>query len=44
MRVRSRARLSTQLQRADIAAGQEKLRLAVLGERLDPFFTPPWNS
>ncbi len=29
-------------QRADIAAGQERLQ-ALLGERLDPFFTPPWN-
>ena len=29
-------------QRADIAAGQERLR-ALLGDRLDPFFTPPWN-
>ncbi|MDA0165567.1 hypothetical protein OM076_35185 [Solirubrobacter ginsenosidimutans] len=29
-------------QRADIAAGQERLR-ALLGERVDPFFTPPWN-
>jgi hypothetical protein len=29
-------------QRADIAAGQERLR-ALLGDRVDPFFTPPWN-
>jgi hypothetical protein len=29
-------------QRADIEAGQERLR-ALLGDRLDPFFTPPWN-
>ena len=29
-------------QREDIAAGQERLR-ELLGERLDPFFTPPWN-
>jgi hypothetical protein len=29
-------------QRADIAAGQRRLR-ELLGERLDPFFTPPWN-
>jgi hypothetical protein len=29
-------------QRADIAAGQERLR-ELLGDRLDPFFTPPWN-
>src|SRR4051812_22513138 len=29
-------------QLADIAAGQERLR-ALLGDRLDPFFTPPWN-
>jgi hypothetical protein len=29
-------------QLADIAAGQERLR-ALLGARLDPFFTPPWN-
>jgi hypothetical protein len=26
----------------DIAAGQERLR-SLLGSRLDPFFTPPWN-
>jgi hypothetical protein len=29
-------------QQADIAAGQERLR-ALLGDRVDPFFTPPWN-
>ena len=29
-------------QRADIAAGQACLR-ELLGERVDPFFTPPWN-
>jgi hypothetical protein len=29
-------------QRADIAAGRERLR-ELLGDRLDPFFTPPWN-
>ncbi len=29
-------------QRADIAAGRERLQ-ALLGDRLDPFFTPPWN-
>jgi hypothetical protein len=29
-------------QRADIAAGQERLRER-FGDRLDPFFTPPWN-
>jgi hypothetical protein len=29
-------------QEADIAAGREKLR-GLLGDRLDPFFTPPWN-
>jgi hypothetical protein len=29
-------------QRADIAAGRERL-LSLLGDRLDPFFTPPWN-
>jgi hypothetical protein len=29
-------------QHADIAAGQERLR-ELLGDRLDPFFTPPWN-
>jgi hypothetical protein len=29
-------------QEADIAAGQERLS-ALLGDRLDPFFTPPWN-
>jgi hypothetical protein len=29
-------------QRADIATGQQRLR-ALLGDRLDPFFTPPWN-
>jgi hypothetical protein len=29
-------------QRGDIQAGQERLR-ALLGDRLDPFFTPPWN-
>ena len=29
-------------QRADIAAGQARLR-ALLGDRVDPFFTPPWN-
>jgi hypothetical protein len=29
-------------QRADIAAGQARLQ-ALLGDRLDPFFTPPWN-
>ena len=29
-------------QRADIAAGQARLR-ELLGERVDPFFTPPWN-
>jgi hypothetical protein len=29
-------------QRADIAAGRDRLR-ALLGDRLDPFFTPPWN-
>jgi hypothetical protein len=34
---RSRAQ---QLQ--DISAGQQRLR-ALLGDRLDPFFTPPWN-
>ena len=27
---------------ADIAAGQERLR-ELFGDRLDPFFTPPWN-
>ncbi len=29
-------------QRADIARGRTRLR-DLLGERLDPFFTPPWN-
>ncbi len=29
-------------QRGDIAAGQARLR-ELLGERVDPFFTPPWN-
>ncbi len=29
-------------QRADIAAGRERLR-ELLGDRVDPFFTPPWN-
>jgi hypothetical protein len=29
-------------QRADIAAGQARLR-DLLGDRVDPFFTPPWN-
>jgi peptidoglycan/xylan/chitin deacetylase (PgdA/CDA1 family) len=29
-------------QKADIAAGQERLK-ALLGDRLDPYFTPPWN-
>jgi hypothetical protein len=29
-------------QEHDIAAGRERLR-ALLGDRLDPFFTPPWN-
>ncbi len=29
-------------QRADIAAGQARLRY-LLGDRVDPFFTPPWN-
>jgi hypothetical protein len=29
-------------QRDDIAAGQARLR-ALLGARVDPFFTPPWN-
>jgi hypothetical protein len=29
-------------QRADIAAGQQRLR-ELFGDRLDPFFTPPWN-
>jgi hypothetical protein len=29
-------------QRSDIARGQERLR-GLLGDRLDPFFTPPWN-
>jgi hypothetical protein len=29
-------------QRADIAAGQERLR-TLLDDRVDPFFTPPWN-
>ena len=29
-------------QRADIAAGQSRLR-ELFGDRLDPFFTPPWN-
>jgi hypothetical protein len=29
-------------QRADIAAGRQRLK-ALLGGRLDPFFTPPWN-
>jgi hypothetical protein len=27
---------------ADIAAGRDRLR-ELFGERLDPFFTPPWN-
>jgi hypothetical protein len=27
---------------ADIAAGRDRLR-ALFGDRLDPFFTPPWN-
>ena len=30
------------LQRADIAAGRERLA-ALLGDRVDPIFTPPWN-
>jgi hypothetical protein len=30
------------VQRADIAAGQERLA-ALLGDRVDPIFTPPWN-
>lgn len=29
-------------QREDIARGQAQLQ-ALLGDRLDPFFTPPWN-
>src|SRR3954471_25075455 len=29
-------------QLADISAGRERLQ-GLLGERLDPFFTPPWN-
>jgi hypothetical protein len=29
-------------QQADIAAGQARLR-ELLGDRVDPFFTPPWN-
>ena len=29
-------------QRADIAAGRERLA-ALLGDRVDPIFTPPWN-
>ena len=29
-------------QRADIGAGQARLR-DLLGDRVDPFFTPPWN-
>jgi hypothetical protein len=29
-------------QREDIARGQARLQ-ALLGDRLDPFFTPPWN-
>jgi hypothetical protein len=29
-------------QRADIAAGQSRLK-ELLGDRVDPFFTPPWN-
>jgi hypothetical protein len=29
-------------QRADIAAGRDRLR-ELFGDRLDPFFTPPWN-
>jgi Polysaccharide deacetylase len=29
-------------QHADIAAGQDRLN-ELLGDRLDPFFTPPWN-
>ncbi len=29
-------------QRDDIAAGRERLS-ELLGDRLDPFFTPPWN-
>ena len=29
-------------QRADIAAGRQRLR-TLLGDRLEPFFTPPWN-
>jgi hypothetical protein len=29
-------------QRADLEHGQTRLR-ALLGDRLDPFFTPPWN-
>jgi hypothetical protein len=29
-------------QRADIAAGRERLA-TLLGDRLQPFFTPPWN-
>jgi hypothetical protein len=29
-------------QHADIRAGRDRLR-ALLGDRLDPFFTPPWN-
>lgn len=29
-------------QRDDLARGQARLR-ALLGDRLDPFFTPPWN-
>jgi hypothetical protein len=33
---------SREAQRADIAAGQERLR-SLLGPRVDPFFTPPWN-
>jgi hypothetical protein len=32
----------TALQRADIAAGRERLA-ALLGDRVDPIFTPPWN-
>jgi hypothetical protein len=33
---------SREQQLADISAGQSRLR-ELLGERLDPFFTPPWN-
>ena len=40
MRVRPGARRVDQVR--DIVAGQQRMR-ALLGDRVDPIFTPPWN-